>query len=309
VVAKARGGRSFTEAILNAHSSHRYVVQRPSGLLVPASAQHGFRREKAVVFVDESGSFRSAHGETATMAAVTLPDTPEQLAKLRDLVQQLRVRFPECVDPKGRVKGKLLPEPAFVLIADDIRERWVWNHCEIPLAASTSTDFAKTFGVMRASLPKGNLGLLEQFDLHVASLERELESASEKFSVHLGLYFAVLRLTAQWFQQNSILPSVRVYFDEKLPRTAQHLADFLVRFTFGVTFDEVYRDRLGELLGTSPCHELRGEVSTDDEQDGIVIADAVAYAAGRVARGDDATGFYGRLLSRMNSAQPTGGAP
>jgi hypothetical protein len=262
---------------------------------------HGYRIEPAWIFVDESGQLRAREGEVGVIANVGLPANDVQRRALHDLVTTIRGRVAARPDPPKRVKAKHLTDDDYGLIADAIRERWVFGHLALPVEATTEAQLRKTWEFARHawSEKRKDLRAFNQMDLTLDFTERQFDAASDQEAIYLALLFSLFRSSAQWFHGNGILPVVRAYLDEKLPRTSTELVNFMLRLPFFTTFPKVFENRLGELMGVVPSR-YECEVSTDDEQEGLVVADAIAYAASRVARKDDPTGMYQRALDRMS---------
>ena len=145
----------------------------------------------------------------------------------------------------------------------------------------------------------GRLGGTKRLALEAHSLCTQIENARDKFPVYTAVLFSLYQLIAQWFRKEMILPVVRAFLDEKLPKAHRELHNFLGRLAFYTEFPEHYAGRLGEILGTDPSRGFCGTVSTDDEIDGLVIADAVAYVVGMVERGQDPDGRFHRILDSM----------
>jgi hypothetical protein len=271
---------------------------------------HGYKIEQAVIYFDESGQLRARPGQVGVVANLCVPANGVQLRALRDLVATIKQRVLSRANPPKRVKAKHLTEEDYALVADAIRERWVFGHLALTVEETTQARFRETWAFARQtwSEKRRELGSLAEMDLRLDMTERQFDAVSEREALYLALLFSLLRSAAQWFHDNKILPVVRAYLDEKLPRTSTELLGYMLRLPFFTTFPEVFEGRLGELMGAVPTPGYACEVSTDDEQDGLVIADAIAYAASRVARKDDPNGMYLRVLDRMNAERAGEGA-
>jgi hypothetical protein len=139
-----------------------------------------------------------------------------------------------------------------------------------------------------------------QWDFRLEFLERQLDCNSEHHPVYMLLLFKLFLNTANWFRNNNIFPHIQAYLDDKIPRQDNELLNFFLRLPFYTTFSELCKEKLPELLGVSSSQDYVCRVASDDNVAGLVIADAVAYAAGKHFRGQDTQGMYERVLRRMS---------
>ena len=271
-------------------------------------SQAKFRKEKGMLFVDESGQLQApwqqGQPEFGVVAGLIVPDRDEDRTALRELVRQLRLRvFGNPDDPRD-IKARMLKESDYDLIAREVRNRWVFGHPIIEITSEDLADLNRTFSSLPIDILSSQMGPLDQYDLRLSSLIRQYERALSSHTIYLALLFRLYRETARWFRKNSIQPLLRTWLDDKLPRQDRELLNFLGRFAIYSEFPEIYGERLSEVLGLAPSMDFECSVSSDRETDGLVIADAIAYATSRVARDDDPGGRYKRAIDRMNVDLP-----
>ena len=276
--------------------------------------QQPFRLEPGLLYVDESGQLhpprKEGEKEFGVVAGVLAPDSKEQLDALRSLVRELRRRLFGDPEALQDLNGEFLGVEEYDLIAREVRERWVLGYPTLEITNEVVDDFRATFDSFFSGpedLLRRNLGPTDRRDLRLNFLERQYREAIQKHPTYMALLFKFYRDSARWFRKNGILPRLKVWLDDKIPRGDKELVDFFGRFAFYTEFPEIYSKRLGEVVGLDASPDFNCWVSSDREIDGLVIADAIAYAAGVVARGADVDGVYKRALDRMNCDLPWDG--
>lgn len=269
-----------------------------------------FRRAAGILFVDESGQLQAPWDgrpfEFGALGGLSIPDHQVHHEALTQLLRKIRRRLFGDPDSKGEIKAQMLDMDIYDLVAREVRERWILVNPTLPITLETPLEFQRAFEhlLQAGNLNREKLHGDKNLDLRLDFLVRQYREALERYPVYMALLFHLYRETARWFRKNGILPQLKVWLDDKLPRTSQELADFWGRFAIYTEYPEVYGRRLGEVLGVDPSPDFTCQVSSDSEVDGLVIADAIAYATGKVARNDDPGGLYRRALDRMNSEKP-----
>jgi hypothetical protein len=275
-----------------------------------------FRRETGLLFIDESGQLQAPWDgrphEIGVVAGLLMPDTQRDRDAIAHLVSQLRQRVFGTPDCREDIKAKMLDSAAYGLIAREIRERWVVGYPSLEITQQAVNDLKSTFDVLESTVGESRrkLGNGKALDIRLDFLRRQYSTAVEQHPIYMSLLFSLYRDTARWFRKNGILPGLTVWLDDKLRRADKELHNFFGRFATWTEYPEVFGKRLGALLGIDPSADFTCNVSSDSEQDGLVIADAIAFAVSMVRRGEDHDGMYQRAMDIMNIDIPLqGGAP
>ena len=248
------------------------------------------------MFVDESGQFRRPHEgappEHGLVVGVLFRDTPGNRARLADVVRALRLRHGR------RVKGSKLDDGDYASICALV--------ADVGYLAPIGVHFDRQHGEACAAML---VDLVREFEhlpqrtardvLILAAMRRtqlELESAVGR---NLGTYLVqlvfMIRQVAAWFRAEGIFPDMDVTLDEKLVASDRDLIAFVPRLAVATVFPELYENRLSAIWAERG--PTSGVVSTDELSDGLVIADALAYAYGRVQRGQDASGLFASRIA------------
>jgi hypothetical protein len=268
-----------------------------------------FRIEPGLLYVDESGLLQAPQGrpsEIGTLGGLLMPDHRREHEALASLLRDIRKNMFGDANSRREIKAKKLGPGNYKLIADVVRQRWVVGYPSLAYTTPDLEDLRQTFKVLLEGegLGRERLGPVKAMDLRLDFLTRQFEKDSVTFPVYMALLFKLYRDIAQWFRKNQILPKLTVWLDDKIPRAHTELLEFLGRFSIYTEFPEVFSNRLGELLGVDPSPFFTCRVGSDADLDGLVVADAIAYAARRVARGKYKDLFFKKILDRMNTDVP-----
>lgn len=268
------------------------------------------RREAGLLFVDESGQLQAPWDgrphEVGVVAGLLIPDTLRDRKALSALLGQLRQRVFGNPNSRDEIKAGMLDANAYDLIAREVRERWVFGFPSLQINEQAVKDLKATFRTLTLAVDEGRGKLRggKQLDLRISFLERQYSSAVDQHPIYMALLFTLYRDTARWFRRNGILPRLDVRLDDKLRRADRELHNFFGRLSIWTEYPEIYGNRLGALLGVDPSNDFRCEVTSDAEEEGLVVADAIAYAVSMVRRGEDRNGMYQRVLDVMNVERP-----
>lgn len=257
------------------------------------------RVERAVVFIDESGRFQPAipglPPERPLIVSVLFKDVDVNRARIAAAVARLRVRR----GPK--FKAADLDEADYASICDLVRCCGYigWNGVEYSHGDDHPAECARMLDALARMLEES--GSRTSRDLHVlAALDRTRQQLAHAGSPNLAAYVVQLvyrlRRTAEWFRSEGIVPDLRVTLDERLRPDDVDLVRFLPRLAVSTVFPEFFETRLSALWAGDD--QNTAVVSTDDVCDGLVLADAIAYAQGRIQRRLDPEGFYARQMAR-----------
>lgn len=281
------------------------VRRRGYGGVVPSAEPPDLRPfsvHRGVVYVDESGQFRSPRGggaERPLVAAVVVRDTLANRRRIAAVAGELRGR-------RGtEVKGSALEGADYATVTGLVSDvgYLAWSGVEYAGDEDHPThcrrrlrELAETIDLLATRVRRPDV---------LPAIRRTREQLAHADSTNIAAYVVqlahLLRMTAVWFRRNRILPDLRVVLDQRLPLEDLDLAMFLVRWSVADTFPEIYGTRVSAIWEPSVRNACR--VSTDLECDGLLLADALAYACGRVARHDDDTGKYSAILKACERAQ------
>lgn len=254
------------------------------GLLLP--------RERWRFYVDESGQMRGDGDHRPLLAGVAVPAADERL--ISDMTLQVRSLL--CSgSAAGPIKGAHLhaAPQAYELVATTMKRRWGFDYIclkdGLPGRTQTLRDLIEGVEEMlggRSAWAWQALGV-SQSDHRVKALQGQLRRARKKQPTYLAMLFMLLTTHAAWFRQRHLFPRVEAVLDEgKLRRQDKALLNFVVAISFYGAFPEALPDWPRRLaLGLETGFSCR--MSSDQLEPGLVLADAVAYAASRVQRGED----------------------
>lgn len=260
------------------------VPSPPSALLLP--------RERWRFYVDESGQMRGDGDHRPLLAGVAVPAADERL--ISDLTLQVRSLL--CSgSAAGPIKGAHLhaAPQAYELVATTMKRRWGFDYVclkdGLPGRTQALRDLIEGVEEMlggRSAWAWQALGV-SQTDHRVKALQDQLRRAKKKQPTYLAMLFMLLTTHAAWFRQKNFFPRVEVVLDEgKLRKQDKELLNFVVAVAFFGAFPETLPDWPRRVaLGLETGFSCR--TGSDLLDPGLVLADAVAYAASRVERGED----------------------
>lgn len=260
-----------------------------------------FRPESGVLYVDESGQMRApfpgAPPEFPLLGGLLIPNNARESTALRTLVARIQERLASLKGPGAHFKEARHDPTALDWIAGDVHDRWCLAHPAVEVQGAE--DFAGVVEAMPSLIEqtRRNLRGERKYDLRLDFLSRRWAMRGPLYRIYLVVLFHLLRETARWFRSNGIVPRLSLVLDEKLRPEDEDLLTFWLRLALMTEFPEVYAHRLGSVLGVDPCPEFSCRVSTDDAEDGLKIADVIAYAKRRVLLGTDDHGVYSRFLA------------
>lgn len=275
-------------------------------LVVPRSTQPPhpdrlFQPRPGFLYLDESGQMdadrrRPEAVEVQVIGGVMIPDTMNDRDILRVLVDELRRRVHGSESRRDEIKAKHLGADDRHFLARNFPSDWIVGHRDVRVTV-------KDVEAVRAGLRKHGEDRITKFrdelaeiGIDVRRLEEQYRAEVDRNPLYVYLLANIYAHMAKWFREKSIRPRLTVYLDDKIPRESRELLQFLGREFIYTTFPEVYGGkRVFELFGgESP--DFNCSVRSDAEVDGLILADIIANAANRVARGDDPDGSFKRLL-------------
>ena len=225
-----------------------------------------------------------------------IPDTENDRTTLRVLASELRRRIHGSELATETIKAKHLKSEDRRFVADSFPGNWI-------VSARVAAVNAKAVDDARVALWEYGDGAITSVKTAVARLGVNVERLEEQFRtevqrnpIYVWLLATEFWHLAKWFRPKAIRPRLTVYLDRKIPPEFHELLQFIGRAFIYDEFLEVYRGRkLLELFGDSK--DFNCTVGTDDVIDGLILADIIANAASRVARGDDPDGSFARLVT------------
>lgn len=251
---------------------------------------------RALVFIDESGRFCTPTPhcpvERPLVASVAFRDVPANRVRIASVAAELRRRHGPTV------KGNSLTESDYELVTTLVRDAGYvcWSGVEY------ADDHPQACRAMLRGLSETlqRSGARVDPDLRVTgAIRRTREQLAHADSTNLAAYTVqvlhLLRMIVRWLRREGFVPDLRVTFDERLRSADVDLVRFLPRFAVAVEFPEYFGTRLSEVWAASP--ENTGTVSSDEACDGLILADAIAFAAGRVVQLRDPEGLYAARLA------------
>jgi len=260
------------------------------------------------VFIDESGQFRRPRPgqptEVGVVAGFSLPDTERDVQRLVSLVATLRRRVFGSADCREPLKARLLGPEDYELIGREMRNGWIFGYRAARYTGEELCSIEETLSNLEKAveIKRSDLRAARSLDLRLDFLQRQCRSAARKHPIYMMLLVNFYLATAGWFRQQNIVPKLRVWIDDRLDRADHEIHGFLGRLGIWTTFPEVYSNRLGSLLGIDADTDFSCSVSSDQEQDGLIIADSIAYAAGMISRGQDESGQHQRALDALRTS-------
>jgi hypothetical protein len=279
-------------------------------LIVPRSAlpphpDRLFQPKPGILYLDESGQMNANRNdpeaiEPQVIGGVMIPDSENDRTILRVLVSDLRRRIHGSELSPKTIKAKHLTAEHRRFVADSFSPDWIVSTRVAAVnakAVSDARDALLEYGDGAISSVKTAVA---ELGVDVGPLEEQFRTEVRRNPIYVWLLANVYWHVAKWFRPKAIRPRLTVYLDEKIPREYHALLQFIGRAFIYDEFPEVYRGRkLLELFGDSK--DFNCAVGSDDEIDGLILADIIANAAGRVARGDDPDGSFGRLVTPVTS--------
>lgn len=265
-----------------------------------------FRTVPAIMYVDESGKVLPNFAEVNAVGAIAVPAVGSELHELTGLVGDLlQKRFGDRSSRKHKLVVHDLPDELVSKLADTIRTRhWYLAYDSLPPnTAEDDKAWNRIWNGMLDSIEhskKKTHGSWEKARCdHLISVCSEMRV---KHPLWTWFIFRVLSHMAKCFRNNGILPRIQVVIDEHGGHSAaqKEFLRFLTRFTFSTSFMEVYKDRLAFVLGVKLDGQFRCRTSSDDDDDGIHIANLVANASRRLRQGKDNDGRIQAFFDRCS---------
>lgn len=270
-----------------------------------------FQSIPAMLFIDESGQFRTPQEgeppEVGVVAGFGLPDTQSHRERLAALVARLR-QIVHGADNRGLpIKGRMLTQECWERVGAEMRNGWFFGHLPMRYGLGDMQPVQGALGALALAvdIKRADLRGGKRLDARLDFLRQQCTSATHRHPVYLMLLINFYLKVGQWFRAQGLVPQLRVWLDRKLLTTDRELVGFLGRLGIWTTYPEIYSNRLGGMLGVDPQADMACNVSGDEHHDGLIVADAVAYASGRLSRGDDKDGFFRRALGAMSTSPTT----
>lgn len=268
-----------------------------------------FRRLPAIMYLDESGKVQPTVKEVNAVGAIAIPNVRSERDALTGLVGDL---LEERYGDRGSRKHKLvvhnLTDAQVERVADTIRTRY-WFLGFDSLEENTPEDdqnWEKIWNGMTEMIGSAKERVSESHaSRHCERLLEVCEEMRLKHPLWTWFVFRGMRHIADCFRSHAIFPVLQVVLDEHggHSRGQQEFLKFLTRFTFCTTFHEFYQNRLSFVLGVRVDGQFTCRTSTDDDDDGIHIANLVANATRRIRQGKDANGRIQRFFDRCSAAK------
>lgn len=237
-------------------------------------------------FIDESGQFAPRDGDIAVMVILLVPEEESALAALHNFVGKWRRRFAV----NGKIKTKNIPPAERVALARLIKERrWLVFYERVRLAKELDDEFKMLLKNAIESARK-KLDFARRADLRIDFLMAQIDRMTHDQCYWYMILTKLLGLLCSEGERQGLCPIGTFVMDEKLPITANELAGFLIRSGVMTRFPKIFGKNLGLVLGVNEHDEwFDVRVSTDDKEDGLVLADVCAATLGQLTReGDDA---------------------
>jgi hypothetical protein len=274
-------------------------------LFVPRSAlsphpDRLFQPRPCILYLDESGQMSGNRDdpeviEPQVFGGVMIPDTKNDRTILRVLVGNLRRQIHGSELSTRTIKAKHLTAEHRHFVADRFPPDWIVSTRVAAVNSKAVSDARAAlleYGDRAISSVKAEVAKL---GVDVGPLEAQFRVEVKRNPIYVWLLANVYWHVARWFRPKAIRPRLTVYLDDKIPRGYDALLQFIGRAFIYDEFPEVYGgQKLLDLFGASK--DFNCAVGSDDEIDGLVLADIIANAASRVARGDDPDGSFRRLL-------------
>jgi len=243
------------------------------------------RLSRNLYFVDESGQFFPRQGELGTAAILLVPDEPAEVALVHELAGEWRKNFTR----DGKIKSAFIPDDEKIRFAHLVVSRQWWVGIEPAqmgeeLDRDVKTALLDTIRTTRTALP-----FAQRSDVTIDFLMHQVESLSRDKLCWYMVQNTLLGKLCEIGRIEGHCPVGEFVLDNKLPLSAVELAAFMVRVRIAVEFPEVFREHIATVLGVSdrrPLIEVR--ISTEQRDDGLVLADVCAAELGRVVREGEA---------------------
>jgi hypothetical protein len=272
-------------------------------LLVTPPDRVRLRRVRGLAFIDESGRFQSPIDgkppERPLVVNVMFRDTAPIRARIAAVVRGLRQRHGPTV------KANSLDDSDYRRICDLVADVGYlgWSGVEYGHGEDHPAACRKALDDLAVMLDQMGPRTSRRIDV-LSAIRRtqiQLEHAdSPNLAAYVVQLIHLLKITARWFRREGMYPDLRVILDERLLPGDRDLLRFLPRLAVSNVFPELFETRLSALWAQTD--ENTAVVSTDDDCDGLVVADALAFALGKKQRGEDPRGFYAEQIERCARA-------
>jgi hypothetical protein len=237
-----------------------------------------------VAYFDESGHFRPPSfgqpNEACTVGVFVTSDSTSERAAVRDLVNQIRARHAVRHGMGARYDADGLAESDLEVVADVMRahdEEWKVGYFHLSLTERGGAEFREMMRALASAVrtKAGDLRGADALDLRPLVAVARIERMSDANMTYLSLWFHALRKTLLQFRDWGILPLMRAVIDRRPGLDDRDVLDLVGRVAHGVIFDEVYGERLGELMGVRPTNGFSASIGGDEGTPGLVVADLI----------------------------------
>lgn len=265
-----------------------------------------FKVVRCIGYFDESGRFLSPtlgqHDEQCVIGFLVVSDSPEERDAVARLAADMRTRH-EAHHGGARYDASGLDGPDLEAIADVLRshqQEWKLGHVQLPLTPEDPATFREMMQAYTTLLrdKARDLDGAGTLDVRPHFSAARIDALSNANRAYLTLWFTALRQTFVAFRAWGILPIMRAVIDRRPGMQHEDVLNVVGRMAQSATFPEVYGGRLGELLGVRRTVGFEAKIRGDEGTPGLLVADLIAHARGRVARKQDPS-MYGRFLARM----------
>jgi hypothetical protein len=248
------------------------------------------------------------------VAGCFMPDSDEERAVLKTVVRPIREAGTRRQGRRGVFDAGRLTEGDLTNLADAIRSHneWLCDHIGSPLTAEDMRDYREVLSGFATWVREMGPRLRgpAALDLRPAFAAERLEASSDADVACLAHWFHRASPAATRLRDRRTLPRMTATIDRRPGLESADVLELLGRLTVYTTYLEVYRLRLGEMVGVSPTPGFRVRSSGDEVSDGLVVADVMATGAGLVACGQDHDGKAARFLARARwDYEPASSAP
>lgn len=244
-------------------------------------------------FIDESGQFFPREGETGTAVLLLVPDEALELSEVSQLANDWRKRFSQ----QGKLKCRFIPDDEKLNLARLIMKRRWWVASEKAelgerLDLSMKANTIEAIEITRARLP-----FAQRADLRIDFLINQIQNLKRDQSCWYMVQNRLLGRVCEVGKREGQCPVGKYFLDNKLPIHADELASFLIRLRLAIEFPEVFGERIASVLGVASSDGLLDvRIRTEEEVDGLVLADVCAATLGVVNRDGDSAPQAARVF-------------
>lgn len=258
------------------------------------------------VFVDESGQLNDVAGEVNAMAAVYMLATQDNLALVTDLVGDLRERIHGERSAAQPVKAHEWNQVEVGKLVDYVKSgRWSVMYAPLTNSALTSQAVVEIPKFVREQAQKMFAATPQTRELR--SIEQQWEQDFTKL-VNQHPRYAVFVITVMWGVikdciDRGIIPNPTWVFDERVNKNLSTLFSLLSIDTLRIAVKSRFNCSIREAIGGEAWPNRPVVFGRDNEIDGLVLADGIAYATGMRERNRLTHEAWNKAYERLFSAK------